>query len=233
MYTVVSFIIILLASQFAEAKTTPVHEEVLADYVNEYVAQYYGDEDVRYRVELRRLPNLLNEIQPDHITGVRSNGRAPSGYSHFEVLVDSDVRSPRINFQAHIEVERKLPVPATRIESGSTLNPDDFRMAWVDVTRQSGSFLADPQKVKNRVAGRMLREGAPVRESELKTIPIILAGETATMFYLRDGLNIKIQTVARQDGAPGEQIRVHSERTRKTYIATVDPEGFLIWENTL
>lgn len=227
-----SFILIFSGITASQANSLSV-ESVLADYVTEYVQQYYPEDEYRFRVELRRLPNLLNEIPASDISGVRSNGRAPSGYAHFEAVIDNNKRNPQVNFQAFVEVEKLLPVANSRLESGSILSEDDFRMGWVDITRQAGNYASQLQNIQGKVAGRMIREGAPVRESELKQIPIIKAGESVRLIYNRSGFKIEMQAVAREDGAVGDKIRVHNERTRKTYIATVAPEGFLIWENTL
>ncbi len=209
-------------------------EEVVVGHITSFMQQYYPVDEYRVQVELRRIPNFFETVQNHQIEGVQFRGNGiPSGYSVFDVNLNNRVRNPQSNVQAFIRIKRHLPVPTSRIVSGDMLSASQFTTAWVDITRQSGNFITDAQDFEGKVAGRILREGVPVRASELRRIPIIQAGELVTMIYQQGNLAIQVQGVARQDGAAGDKIRVHSEETRKTYTATVQADGTLVWNNTL
>lgn len=227
-------LIILPVASLADTAPEKTVTSVLVDHIRSTMAQYYPQETHQFHIEIRRLSPALEQISPNHVQGIRYNGIGiPSGFTLFDVILDNHQRNPQANIQAYVGITQWLPVPTHRIMSGESLSSQQFSMAWVDVTRQSGQFITDSHLFNGQVAGRNLREGVPVRQSELRRIPIVEAGDLVVVHYMRDGLSIALQGIARQDGAVGDRIRVHNEETRKTYTATIQPDGTLVWNQTL
>jgi len=80
---------------------------------------------------------------------------------------------------------------------------------------------------------RTLAMGEPVRRSDITTDYLVKAGDTVDVIFFDDGMQIILSATARQNGAENEDIRVYSEQTRRTYLATVRSPGEVEWKRTL
>jgi flagella basal body P-ring formation protein FlgA len=185
----------------------------------------------RIRIELapRWIPARLTRINPDLIRSVTPKPGPVRGFHVFEVRTPNGVTE----VQLHVQVEHYLPVIAERVMSGELIEADDFVWRWIDVTQQQADLLQDPDQAIGLQLRRTTLAGQPIRLSDLWETPAIEAGTEVTLIFESAGMQVSLPVQARQAGHPGDQIRVYSISTRRTYLAEIRGPGEVVWRQTL
>lgn len=114
-------------------------------------------------------------------------------------------------------------VLARTIQRGDLVSERDF--AAGEVTAAQARGIVSAQDAAGLEARRTLREGMPVRASDLAEPRLVKRGEPVKI-SLREGvLTISVLGRALSDGAMGEQVRVFSEATNQTLDGVVEGAG--------
>lgn len=209
-------------------------ESRLQHLVELHVQETYPDSAYKYEVSIKRIPNILQDVQPEQISRIGYEGRGlPKGYVSFSVYFKRNGNSLDTRVQYLIDVWKQLPVAASRIESGQEVSPDLFTWQWVNITRLTGNHITDPGEFTGKVSERIIKSGEPVRATDLKAPPVVQPGDQVSMKFQNGALVIDLTCTVRQDAAVGEKIRVYSEQTRKTYAVEVINQEEVKWIQTL
>jgi flagella basal body P-ring formation protein FlgA len=206
---------------------------IILKQVKEMVASVYSDESYRFDIQLKRLPSSLNGENIE-IKAVRpSDAGLPKGYTVFDVNYEHNGHSRIAKVQFLIQVSQQLPVPLSRLESGTPLHADLFTIQWIDITQLRGVIVEDINDVEGKVAASLLKSGYPIRPTDLLNPPILKAGETVIMTFAKDGIQLSFPVTCRVSAAKGELINVWCDKTRKTYKVKVISSELVAWEQTL
>lgn len=123
------------------------------------------------------------------------------------------------------------------VPQGDAVEADDVTFAWMETTKFRGEPLRpdDFRAVHSGelFAHRPLRSGEAIRVSDLRPAYLADTGQSVTMTYRRNGLELKLRCQAREPGIRGDVIRVYSQDTKSTYKVVLTGPGSAIWKATL
>tara|TARA_R100001129_G_scaffold171256_1_gene141326 strand:- start:120 stop:590 length:471 start_codon:yes stop_codon:yes gene_type:complete len=114
-------------------------------------------------------------------------------------------------------------VLARTIQRGDLVSERDFAVDEIPAARARGVVSA--QEAAGLEARRTLREGMPVRASDLAEPRLVKRGEPVKITLREGALTISVMGRALGDGAMGEQVRVFSEATNQTLDGVVEGSG--------
>jgi flagella basal body P-ring formation protein FlgA len=107
----------------------------------------------------------------------------------------------------HGEVARAIaPIPRS-----SELKPEQFAWEWRDLSSADRGLLVGRQTLAGLSARRDLAAGQWLREPDVKTTPLVRAGQPVELRLARGAVMISAPAVARQDGSLGQTITVRNE----------------------
>lgn len=157
----------------------------------------------------------------------------PKGYQNARVFYRDNAELLSRDVQLHIRVEKRLPVAAKRIERNEVIFHTDLAMRMTDITRLQRIPIDSKEQILNQYAAGLIRKGNVIYRSSLQKKPVIKAGDLVEMIYEEGGVEVALNCNAREDKAEGENIRLYSEKTRKTYIGKVLSAEKVLWVKTL
>jgi flagella basal body P-ring formation protein FlgA len=204
--------------------------------IEQHLLSYYPKDQYRFELEFKRLPRTLEHLEPQYLASAKKTSRGrPRGYETMNIaLVDDQGESNGLtHVQVHIRLWQKLPIPRQRILSGERLSQDLLNYKWVEITRMTGNFITEAPRVDGYIADHMLPAERPLRETDLARPSVVEAGDMVNMQFNDSGLQISLRCTARQSAAKGEEIRVYSEQTRRTYQVKVLNRSQVQWLQTL
>lgn len=208
-------------------------EAELEHRIRDLIASVYQGETYRFEVLAKRIPSQLEDVGVQLLAVRQLNPGLPKGYTVFDVdySIAGSKRIAKVQF--NIKVMQLLPVPLNRIMAGEPLHESQFTQQWVDITNLRGDIIEQVHAVHGMVATGMLRNGYPIRPTDLSLPPIVDAGSSLTMFFEQNGIQLALPVISRVSATKGEVINVWCETTRKTYRARVASPNVVQWEQTL
>ena len=109
----------------------------------------------------------------------------------------------------------EAPVPARRVERGATLAEDDVETSWLPEDQVTADTLRDPADLVGREARHPLPAGRPLRPADLASPQLVARGESVTLLYASDGLELSAAGEALDGGAEGDTVRVLNPDSRQ------------------
>lgn len=208
-------------------------EEKLTTQIQELISDVYPDSSFSFSLFPKRIPSRLEENGIQIVEISQTSSGLPKGYTVFDVSYTRNGRKSIAKVQYQIKVQQQLYVPVRRIKAGEALSQSLFTKQWIDITKLRGKFLLDLSKVDGTVAAGYLRDGYPIRETDLDLPPIIHPGKVIDMYFTKNGIQFSIPVTSRVSASKGEEIKVWCEKTRKSYVVTVLSNSLVQWERTL
>lgn len=212
------------------------NEAEIERHINTYLATHYPEQTFRLQPELKWIPHSVKDNPATKVVSVKYAGRnkIPRGYEPFEITTRDSLRGSKTDrIQVYVAVERYLPVASRRIQRGDSINEENAHLTWIDVTRPVRDLVVSMQSVKGQVAGTIINAGDPFTLNNIRTTPVVFAGETISLLYNPGGIQVQLTCVARQDGAIGDKIRLYSQETGKIYLGEVVNKSTVKWKSTL
>ncbi|ARA94807.1 flagella basal body P-ring formation protein FlgA [Rhodothermaceae bacterium RA] len=129
-------------------------------------------------------------------------------------------------------------IPTRRMAADEPLTEDALRTAWVETTTFRGEPLTPAAFRALRADGellaeRSLREGRPLRRSDVRPPYAAEVGDAVAMRFQRGRITLLLPCKAREPGFVGDVIRLYSPDTRTTYRARLTAAGAAEWIETL
>lgn len=218
---------------FGQAKGQSHAHQMLQQLAEHQLAQLCGDCTIR--VTPKWIPPNLEQADAGAITGLQfADPGLPRGYQAAAVTYRREKGAAgTAQVQLHVQVQQRVPVLTRRIERDEIVGAQDVILKMRDITRLPSLPLTAVDAIAGKAARGMLRKGQPVWATDLHAAPVIRVGDSVEMIYNHQGLQVAIHCTARQARGVGEQIRLHSEETRRTYLGKVITPTKVIWEKTL
>ncbi len=206
--------------------------QIILEEAQKALTQHHDTNRYRFFVEPGWIPGSLTRISEEAIVSVTPTTE-PERHTTFRVRYLDGNRHREADVQLRLTIETKVPVTAERIPAGTRINTGLLVLRWVEVSRDRGQLVMDADELEGMTLRRTLAMGEPVRRSDITTDYLVKAGDTVDVIFFDDGMQIILSATARQNGAENEDIRVYSEQTRRTYLATVRSPGEVEWKRTL
>jgi flagella basal body P-ring formation protein FlgA len=116
---------------------------------------------------------------------------------HWSVLVPVEVR-----------VESTALFAARPLASGQPLTEADLQVRTVDITRLPAGILTEPAQALGRVPRLSLAAGLPVRGDILRGVHVVAPGQSVSVTYRGDGIQIRAEGKALGAGATGDAVQI-------------------------
>jgi flagella basal body P-ring formation protein FlgA len=184
-----------------------------ADALRLYVERAVAGTPGRVEVSVGRLDDRLQlapcaRVEPYVPAGARLWGRTQIGLRCLEGA----------NWNVYLPVEVRVyahALVATRqIAYGATVSPEDAKVEEVELTRESGTAVADFSLLDGRTATRMLAPGQVLRAEYFRAPPAVGAGDTVRLVLNGSGFMITASGRALGAAADGQPVRVQTDSGR-------------------
>ena len=105
-------------------------------------------------------------------------------------------------------------VAARPIAYGAAAGPDDVRSEEIDLTRESGTALADLAGLEGKTATRMIAPGQTLRSDYFRAPPAVGAGDTVRLVLAGSGFAVTASGRALGAASDGQVVRVQTDSGR-------------------
>jgi len=154
----------------------------------------------------------VRHVQIDRTTG-RFTASIVAGGSH--------AGAQRLQIQGRLFATAKLPILRRAVNSGETIRATDVEFARVREDAGKRDVIADPKRLVGQTARVRLREGEPVRESDVRAPTLVTRNATVTIVLQTGSLQLSAQGRALEDGARGDTVRILNVQSNRTIEALV------------
>ena len=166
----------------------------------------------RHRVEidhvnldqrLRQAP--CERLEPFVPAGARLWGRSSVG------MRCADGTKWNVAIPINVRVFGPALVASTTVLGGAPASERDFRLAEVELTRQSRNLVDDPTLLNGRVLGRAVSAGQPLRAEDLRVAQTVAPGDPIQIRLIGNGFEIGAEGVALSGAGDGQPVRVRTD----------------------
>jgi flagella basal body P-ring formation protein FlgA len=140
------------------------------------------------------------------------------------VLVDG-VEAKRGVVTARVSAERPVFLVGRDLDRGAMVHPGDVRREVRDVAGLPPGAILDRDAIVGMRTTRALSAGHVFLESHLRRPQLVMRGQMVRLHFREGALRIQGVGKARQDGRPGETIRVLNVQSRREIVGTVTESG--------
>jgi flagella basal body P-ring formation protein FlgA len=114
-----------------------------------------------------------------------------------------------------------VPVPTHRLLAGSTVGPQDVRMARVPLQQAGDAVVQAMTQALGMEVRHQLAPGQPIQAADLGPPTLVRRGQLVTMRLDSAGLSVTAEGQALQSGAAGDTVRVLNPSSRAVIEAEV------------
>ena len=175
------------------------------------------------------IPNLQWQTRGEYKIRVDRQNPLAAGRSQvrLEILSAGERRTIPVNVVLHVYGE--IPAATRQVEKGTALTPELFHWEWLDLSELPDRLVTGRHLLAGSCAARSLAAGDRLRINDLKTIPVIKAGDQVELQIQRGGLLVSVRALARQDGCRGQTIPVKNQLNGRLINARVLEPGKVEW----
>lgn len=179
------------------------------EQIDHLVREALGDER-RLVVEVANLDSRLKQAPCDSVepfvpAGARLWGRTTIG------IRCADGVQWNVALPIHVRVFGPALVASTTLLAGTPASDGAFRMAEIELSRQSGKVLDDPTLLDGKVLSRAIAAGQPLRASDLRVLQTVTPGDPVHIKLIGNGFEIGAEGVALSGAGEGQTVRVRTD----------------------
>jgi flagella basal body P-ring formation protein FlgA len=147
-------------------------------------------------------------IEPYLLPGTRLWGRTSIGVRCLEGATWT------VSLPVTVTVRGPAVVAAEPIAAGSPATTAAVRIEEVELTRESGTPVTDPEQLMGKTFTRSIAAGQVLRLESLRATPTVVAGDPVRIDMVGKGFVIQSEGQALSAGAEGQPLRVRTESGR-------------------
>jgi flagella basal body P-ring formation protein FlgA len=169
----------------------------------------------KYEYQIIRAPKGYSKIEIND----EKNFRLSKNYAYVPVrILDANRAESFSLLTVRVKLYRTVLVTNEKIERGQILSPLQFEKKLIDVSELEGR-IAENEIVSISRSKVMINDRTVLLKEMIEPIPIINSGDKVILHSGRNGVDITVDAVSRQDGCVGDVISVQSNS--KIYKAKV------------
>ncbi|MFH2052318.1 MAG: flagellar basal body P-ring formation chaperone FlgA [bacterium] len=123
----------------------------------------------------------------------------------------------------------ELATPLRAIGHDQELSADMFAWEWADLATGTKGRVVGRRVLEGTCAARTLTPDTQLLEQDIRSIPVVRAGDPVELAVRRGGVAVSVRAFARQDGTLGQTIPVRNELTGDLVNARVVGPGSVEW----
>lgn len=148
--------------------------------------------------------------------------------NRYTALVEVPAGSPtatRVKVSGRVFTTSRVPVLKHAMGRGDVIAERDID--WIDVREEMvrREVVTDPTQLVGREPRFQIRQGVPVRTSELQRPVLVARNSNVTLVLKTPFMQLTAQGKAMEDGGRGDVIRVTNLQTKRTIDAKVEGPG--------
>jgi flagella basal body P-ring formation protein FlgA len=210
-----------LLSFFTGAGNTAFREDV-----DNYLKQNLKNYD-HYEFEILQAPENSNKIIINNDRPFSQNG----GYANINVTVIDKKNSVS---QSYITLKLKLYknvlVSSQDIKSKEEISPEKVELKKLEVTFVKGEMFEKPEELAGNVAKMRINKGRIITSDIIEIAPVIKSGDLVNASAVRGNVIVTTDAIAKQDGRPGELIRILTRDNKQFKGKVIDSNNVIIIE---
>ncbi|MFQ5649064.1 MAG: flagellar basal body P-ring formation chaperone FlgA [bacterium] len=126
-----------------------------------------------------------------------------------------------VSLQIRVRTFQHVIVNKERLGRHTVLKPAHLAISRRETTRIKERLYTNIRGVVGMRTKRILSPGEILTNTLIESQPVLAAGSPVKIHFQKGGIEITMPGIARQDGHPGQKIRVRCLETRKTFTAVV------------
>jgi len=126
---------------------------------------------------------------------------------------------------ARVAAERPVYRVGRDLDRGAMVHPDDLDREVADVATLPAGAVLEREDIVGMRTTRALSAGQVFVRGHLREPQLVMRGQMVPLRFREGALRIRGVGKARQDGRPGERIRVLNVQSRREVVGVVTPEG--------
>ncbi len=197
--------------------STALKEEFLNEgYEDEIEIEFFGGKTNYEFLEGNAFKIMIVNLKIDE-TQERFSSQA-------EIYVDGQVKG-KTELSGKFYKLAEVYVPSRNIKKGEIIKEGDLKPIKIRNGRIKNTHITDKEKLYNKEAKRMLKEGKLIVDNDVGEKIIIRKGDVITALYATPHMQISAKVEAQEDGAKGEKIELLNNKSQKhIYGEVIDAE---------
>ncbi len=192
-------------------------ERAVLDHLN----KYYPVTDAEYvcdfsRINTSRIPES-DSVAVDGYGKENPRGQVVVYFSYF----NNGKRVFKTNGTVRVGLLKRTLISTAPIKSGAPFTAENLKYETRDIASSDGNLFSHKEELIGMVASKFIPAGRVITRSDSKKAPLVTRGDMVRILYNRGALSLRVDGVARQDGATGEKIKIMNIDTRKIIYATI------------
>jgi len=197
-------------AQTPQASPSPFDENALRAFVSSQVAGMGGDTMSRFDVRLGTLASHAtlapcHRVEPFVPAGARLWGRSSLGVR----CVDG--AGWTVLLPVTVSVWGRALVAAAPLAAGTVVQAQDLKEQEIELTREAGMPVRDPQALAGRTLTRNVNPGQSMRADMVRTTNVVQAGDPVRLRIAGPGFSVVAGGQAMGNAGEGQTVRVRTE----------------------
>lgn len=126
-----------------------------------------------------------------------------------------------LSLRLTVDARTDMVVAVRQLPAHTVLKADDLKIEKHEVSQAGGQPLSRISEAVGKKVRTSVRAGAPLRDSQLATVPVVVSGQLVTIVAENGGVRITVAGRARSAGGVGDLIRVQNMLSQKEFPARV------------
>jgi flagella basal body P-ring formation protein FlgA len=131
----------------------------------------------------------------------------------------------------NLHVSGEIATALVEVPGGTCLKMEDFQWQWRDLAAIDSGIVVGRESLRACSSVKQIKPGHLLRKADLKTTPVILAGDRVDLCITRGSLEVVVKGEARQAGSLGQVIPVRNILNGRLVNATISGPGIVQWRN--
>lgn len=154
------------------------------------------------------------------VSGLKLNELQNKFSCNVEIFADGKSYA-KTDIQGRYYVIGQIYVPAKNIQKGEIISADMLKTIAVRMNRIKPSFVTEKAKLVNKEAKKVLAEGKIISNRDIGSKMLIKKGDTVTVVYKTDKMQITAKAEALGEGAKGDKIELLNTKSKKVLYGEI------------
>lgn len=142
----------------------------------------------------------------------------------FTAMLEAPAGTPdaqRVQVSGVLTDTRDVPVLSRRLSRGQVITPEDIDFVPMKVESLPSGVITSVEDLIGKEPRNTVREGEPVRRSEILRPEVVRRNAIVTMYLSMPGINVTARGRALEAGSDGDLIRVMNLASKQVVLGTV------------
>ena len=154
--------------------------------------------------------------------------RRTSRFSALVVAPAGDPAARRVRVTGHVFEMTEVPVLGRRLLAGTVIREGDVQWIKLRADQIQRDTITDPKDLIGLETARSLRDGRPIRVSQVRRPVMVTKGSLVTMMLTGPTMLLTARGRAQESGSKGDVIRISNTQSKQVLEAVVTGPGTVV-----